>query len=60
MKWFDIKEQQPKIGLEVDVMTIYKFEDTGIWDGKKWLNIKGEFKGEAEEAPKWRLRTDEQ
>ena len=55
MEWIDIKEQQPEIGLEVKVMTIYEFEDTGIWDGTKWLNKEGGFKGEAEEAPKWKL-----
>jgi hypothetical protein len=53
MEWINIKEKQPKIGLEVNVKTIYGFNDTGIWDGAKWLNSEGEFKGEVDEAPQW-------
>jgi hypothetical protein len=57
MEWINIKDKQPEIGLEVKVKTIYEFEDTGIWDGTKWLNSAGEFKGEADEAPQWKLTT---
>lgn len=57
MKWIDIKEKQPEIGFTVKVKTIYGFEDTGIWDGEKWINDEGEFKGEPDEAPKWKLTT---
>ena len=57
MDWFDIKDKQPEIGLEVKVKTIYDFEDTGIWNGTIWLNSIGEFKGEPEEAPLWKLKT---
>ena len=53
--WNSIKEQQPEIGLTVKVETIYGFEDTGIWDGKQWINNEGKFKGEPDEAPKWKL-----
>lgn len=56
MDWIDIKEQQPKIGLEVKVRTIWNFEDTGIWDGTRWLNSAGKIKGEADEAPQWNLK----
>ena len=54
MDWIDINIKQPEIGLKVKVLTIYNFEDTGIWNGKEWIGSNGEFKGEYSEAPKWK------
>ena len=54
MDWIDINIKKPEIGLEVEVMTIYNFESTGIWTCKDWIDSNGELKGESSEAPKWR------
>ena len=54
MDWIDINIKQPEIGLKVKVLTIYNFEDTGIWNGKDWIGSNGELKGECSEAPKWK------
>ena len=54
MEWIEIKIQQPKIGLKVQVKTIYEFEDVGIWDGKNWINDKNNFLGTKDEAPQWK------
>ena len=57
MDWIDINIKQPEIGLKVKVLTIYNFEDTGIWNGKEWIGSNGELKGECSEAPKWKYIT---
>lgn len=60
VKWIDLSEKTPQIGTEVLVRTIYDFVDTGYWDGIKWIDKFGKFKGVASEAPKWALYSQEE
>jgi hypothetical protein len=50
-----IDERMPPVGQKVDVKTIFGFEDTGIWDGKKWIDDEGKWRGDREEVLEWRF-----
>ena len=54
MNWKNIKKQQPEIGVEVEVFTIYGTQSNAFWNGEKWLTADGRTKGTHNEAPKWR------
>lgn len=53
MKWINLKKQMPKLNTNVVVKTVFGFKDTGIWNGKEWVNQNGDFKGDKHEVKYW-------
>lgn len=45
----------PPEGEMVDVKTIFGFEDVGIWDGTRWTDDRGKWRGDRKEVSAWRF-----
>jgi hypothetical protein len=57
MNWIEVSKQTPPIGIQVEVVTIYEYEDISTWNGKEWVNNEGAFMGDKKEVSHWKLPT---